>query len=198
MTIVNALKSLAVGSPIVLLPVVGSAAEFVQRAAAITFSLQAAGRDNMGDLVFAPPDGAPRRRSGADSPTQVNLEGDSKAVARWIWNHLVPASGQAATVQGELLRAVEKLSWEAQNNGNGNWDIGFDRLLDFLRTTLTAERRLPPEIRRAVARDLDRLGKFQQPYLEDDLYDRLREAVVAFCRFNPVLVPRPRDPSLNR
>jgi hypothetical protein len=41
--------------------------------------------------------------------------------AQDIWKNFVPPSGQAATVQGELLRAIEKLRDEAMRNGNGNW-----------------------------------------------------------------------------
>jgi hypothetical protein len=37
-----------------------------------------------------------------------------------IWKTKVPPSGQADTIEGELLRAVEKLRWEAQGNGNIN------------------------------------------------------------------------------
>lgn len=41
--------------------------------------------------------------------------------ARSLWQTSVPPRGQAATVQGELLRAVEKLRDEARRNGNLNW-----------------------------------------------------------------------------
>jgi len=56
--------------------------------------------------------------------------------ARTIWKTYVPPSGQAKTVQGELLRAVEKLRDEAQRNGNVNWDDGHKILARFVRTTL--------------------------------------------------------------
>jgi len=123
----------------------------------------------------------------------VNLVGDTADVARWIWQNLVPKSGQATTVQGELLRAVEKLSWEAQNNGNGNWDDRFEMFLEFLRTTLLAERRLPDWMLGSVKDDLETLADFDQPYTDDDLYNRLTEAVVSFCRLNPTLISRPLD-----
>jgi hypothetical protein len=45
-----------------------------------------------------------------------------------IWSQFVPKSGQALTVQGELLRAVEKMRDEAVRNDNGNWDRGFEIL----------------------------------------------------------------------
>lgn len=46
--------------------------------------------------------------------------------AKAIWHMFVPKSGQADRVQGELLRAVEKLRDEATRNGNINWDRGFE------------------------------------------------------------------------
>jgi hypothetical protein len=83
----------------------------------------------------------------------INLDGDTRAVAGWIWRNLVPKSGQADTVQGELLRAVEKLSWEAQNNGNINWDDRFEMLIEFLRATLSVETGLSADMHASVARD---------------------------------------------
>ncbi|MFD3274338.1 hypothetical protein ACE3MS_30040 [Paenibacillus dendritiformis] len=45
--------------------------------------------------------------------------------AKYLWQTYVPKQGQAETVQGELIRAIEKLRGEAQRNGNINWDKGF-------------------------------------------------------------------------
>jgi len=152
------------------------------------------------------------RPKPAGAPGRVNLEGDDLAVARWIWRNLVPEQGQSDTLQGELLRAVERLRWEAQNNGNVNWDEGFLRFLDFLETHLTAEPAFTDERKRSIAADIERLRAFEGidedgdeeafqaslPYVEDDLYDRLSDAVVAFARLHPVLIPRAHDPELFR
>ena len=56
--------------------------------------------------------------------------------ARSLWQTSVPRSGQAATVQGELLRAVEKLRDEAQCNGNLNWNEDHQALIAYLQDTL--------------------------------------------------------------
>ncbi len=45
-------------------------------------------------------------------------------IGRFIWSNYVPKSGQSETVQGELLRAIEKLRDEAHRNGNINWMTG--------------------------------------------------------------------------
>ena len=118
--------------------------------------------------------------------------------ARWIWEHLVPTSGQSDTVQGELLRAVERLSWEAQNNGNANWDSGFEHLISFLDSQLGQCLQLQPHTRASVVSDLKRLRDFERPYTDDDLYDRLTDAVVAFAKAFPDPIHRGRDLELHR
>lgn len=140
-----------------------------------------------------------------------NLTGPDEEIAQWIWRNLVPNSGQSCSLQGELLRAVEKLRWEAQGNGNINWDDAFEMLVDFLEHHLRGERRFRPEIRASIASDLERLRNFlpvrqlahdsdagKLPYVEDDLYDRLVAHVVWFCRLNPRLIPHRLDPSQPR
>jgi hypothetical protein len=52
--------------------------------------------------------------------------------AKKIWQTYVPKSGQSASVQGELLRAVEKLRDEAIRNGNVNWTRGSRSSFDIL------------------------------------------------------------------
>ena len=104
--------------------------------------------------------------------------------ARQIWRRFVPPSGQATTVQGELLRAVEKPRDGAMRNGNGNWDQGFEILLDFLgnklddRAVFTAERIAGN--REALARPRN----FENPCLDDELYDQFSDCVVEYFRFH--------------
>jgi hypothetical protein len=140
-----------------------------------------------------------------------NLAGTDDEIARWIWHNLVPKSGQASSLQGELLRAIEKLRWEAQGNGNINWDDRFEMLLDLLADHLLNESRFSLEVRTAVAGDLERLRSFTPvleleddadfqnlPYVEDDLYDRLTSCVVHFFRLNPLLIPYQHNPAQYR
>ena len=53
-----------------------------------------------------------------------------------LWEQYVPKSGQANTVQGELLREIEALRIEAQENNNLNFDEDFAYFCDFLWNTL--------------------------------------------------------------
>jgi hypothetical protein len=133
-----------------------------------------------------------------ETPTEIPVSGDTREVGHWIWRNLVPKSGQCSTIQGELLRAVEKLSWEAQNNGNVNWDSGFVILLDFLESTICDEPGIADEMKKSLLEDVTVLRDYEYPYTEEDLYDRLTDAVVAYCRLHPRLIPKPVDPSLHR
>jgi hypothetical protein len=133
-----------------------------------------------------------------DTLTEIPVAGDTGKVARWIWHNLVPKSGQCNTVQGELIRSVEKLSWEARNNGNINWDSGFEILLAFLENTLCEEPGIADDMKESIRKDLGMLRDYEYPCTEEDLYDRLTEAVVAYCRLHPRLIPKPANPSLHR
>ncbi len=128
----------------------------------------------------------------------IPLSGESSDIAKWVWRNLVPKSGQCNTVQGELLRAVEKLRWEAQNNGNINWDDGFASFIDFLETTLCAEPGLSDTAKSSIRDDLAILRDCESPQIDDDVYDRLTARVVAFCRLHPRLNARAIDPNLRR
>lgn len=106
--------------------------------------------------------------------------------AKVIWKKLVPGSGQADTVQGELLRAVEKLRDEAQRNGNGNFNKNCHGLLiNYLRGYLAAGNVFDEVKTEEISRDLDRLSIKNRPYTEDDIYDRITERIVDWYLKNP-------------
>jgi hypothetical protein len=136
----------------------------------------------------------------------IDLAGSDNDIARYIWKNLVPKSGQADSIQGEILRAIEKLRWEAQENGNINWDYSFEMFIDFLQNTLGNEALFSGKAKTDIIADLARLRNFitpdeleneQQraglPYVEDDLYDRLTDHLVSFCRLHPLVIPMQKD-----
>ena len=51
---------------------------------------------------------------------------------KYIWKNYVPQAGQADNLQGELLREIEKIRCEAQDNGNINWDDDYSYFCDFI------------------------------------------------------------------
>lgn len=102
--------------------------------------------------------------------------------ARAIWQDFVPQSGQAQTVQGELMRAVEKLRDEAIRNGNANWDNGFARLRRYLERHLLDRAVFDAETRRATGKALWRLRFAWAPVMDDAVYDALGDRVVEYYR----------------
>jgi hypothetical protein len=126
------------------------------------------------------------------------MDASYAAEARRIWQTYVPRRGQADTVQGELLRAVEKLRDEAQRNGNVNWDEHYERLLAYLSGKLTESGLFKAETLQALDADLDRLADFERPITDDEPFDRLTHRVVDWCRAHPEPVGREQDPHLLR
>lgn len=118
--------------------------------------------------------------------------------AKTIWQKLVPKSGQAHTVQGELLRAIEKLRDEAQRNGNGNFNTNCHVLLiGYLRNYLADDRIFDQETVKQITDDLDKLTKKNRPYMEDDVYDRITDRIVDWYLKNPQQLPHQANPALN-
>lgn len=113
-----------------------------------------------------------------------------------IWHEQVPRRGQADTVQGEVLRAVEKLRDEACRNGNINWSRNHEILATYVRDTLLAWDGLDADGRAEVERDVARLLDFEHPETDDGPYDRLTDRLVEWDRAQEGPVPREHDPRL--
>lgn len=110
-----------------------------------------------------------------NSKSQTVTPGEYREIGKFIWKTYVPKSGQAETVQGELLRAIEKLADEAQRNGNINFNTNCHGILvSYLRKYLTDTTIFDKETINIINSDLDTISKEDQPYVDDDLYDRLR------------------------
>lgn len=114
-----------------------------------------------------------------------------------IWKSFVPKSGQSETIQGEMLRAVEKLRDEALRNGNGNWDEGFEILLSYLENKLHDSKVFSDQTIKKSESILTRLRDFDNPYLEDDFYDELGDRVVEWFRYYGSQ-PHEKNPTLRR
>lgn len=117
--------------------------------------------------------------------------------AKFIWKTFVPRSGQADTVQGEMLRASEKLRDEAQRNGNINFNENCHSLLiAYLRKYLSDPRLFYDTLIDQINTDLDRLSESNHPYLEDDIYDRINDRIVDWFDKNPEGLHHHENPDL--
>jgi hypothetical protein len=120
-----------------------------------------------------------------------------------LWKRLVPRSGQADTVHGELVRAIGRLASELYRNGNINWNPQFVRLVAFLRLHLLDPAVFPKEVLDQTEKDLaeiEAIGtdpfRWQPVHGEADVYDRVTDRVVEWCRARPQLLAREHDPDL--
>ena len=117
--------------------------------------------------------------------------------AKAIWTQFVPKSGQAETVQGELLRAVENLRDGAIRNGNANWDQGFEILLAYLGSHLLDPAVFSPDVVGHTEAILARLRDHAEPLLDDGCYDALSDRVVEYYRHHGSQ-PHALNPQLHR
>ena len=126
-----------------------------------------------------------------------------------LWDTKVPASGQADTLQGELLREVEKLRTEAMDNGNLNWDDNFAFFCDNIKQTLADSNLFDSQRLENLSRLLDfvkECGEYAASYnageipdeeadpvkfayVDDDLYDYVTDAIAEFALANPTDIP---------
>ncbi len=117
---------------------------------------------------------------------------------KFIWKTYVPKSGQAETVQGELLRAIEKLADEAHRNGNINFNKDCHVIfISFIRKYLNDEKLFDKKTIKQINQDLDTISIEDQPYTEDDLYDRLRDRIIDWYLNNKTPIPNKNNPVLN-
>ena len=120
---------------------------------------------------------------------------------------LVPDHGTADTLQGELVRAVLRLTAECGRNGCGNWDNYFEALADFAEERF-ADGTLDAALAARAQSVLGRLRDFgrtadDQPdsvyeQLCRDLDDPLEEAAVQWCHHHPTPIPFRPAPRLRR
>ena len=136
-------------------------------------------------------------------------------VCKEIWNRWVPQRGHAQVLQGELLRQIERLRYEAQHNENRSWNDDLLYYCDFLRSTLREADCLTPEARDRVNAALVRLRSCGEvafryykgdisdqelaedyngelAYQNNDLYDLVCDAIALFYRANPNPIPYER------
>ena len=123
----------------------------------------------------------------------------------------MPESGQATTLQGELLRQIEALRTEAQQNDNINFDEDYAYFCDFILQTLKDARcssrlklfrisRALKTIQRGELGEQEfsslHKGRPAFAYQENDLYDIVLEGIVDFCEANPHPLPHRPNPTL--
>ena len=142
----------------------------------------------------------------------------STDVCRYIWKNYVPKSGQADNLQGELLREIEKLRWEAQENGNINWDEDFAYFCGFISNKLSEQSIFSEDEKEEAASIMARLKSYGEysrkvndgeipqdeidmnriAYVEDDLYDIICDKIARLHMENPEPMPYEKNKAICR
>lgn len=99
-----------------------------------------------------------------------------------IWNASVPPQGQSRTIEGELLRSVERLRSEAMRNGNMNWENGYAYFLEVLNSNLRGDPAFDTEARAKIDDHLDQLANYEQPCHDPLVFDYLCDRVAEVFR----------------
>ena len=69
-----------------------------------------------------------------DGVSQIIFEDSSHSEKEFsrLWDYLVPVSGSAKTMQGEVIRITGKIADELYRNGGRNWNQEYQKMLDSL------------------------------------------------------------------
>jgi len=105
---------------------------------------------------------------------------------RRLGKELVPPSGEADTLQGELVRCIDNLRGEARRNGWMNFDVRHEEAIETLRRFLPEPEVFSEVLRQEICRALDRVRKAGEHGADKgemayDELDFLAERVVDWC-----------------
>lgn len=93
---------------------------------------------------------------------------------QYIWQNYVPQRGRSKTLQGELLREIERLRYEAQDNGNINWNNEYAMYCDFISHTLTKQSFLSEIQKESVIAIMDYIkdcGIYAKKFIDGEIDD---------------------------
>lgn len=129
-----------------------------------------------------------------------------------LWEQLVPKSGPAPTVQGELVRALGRIETEYFRNGMMNWGDGYyETLVKFIHATLKKEKYFTKHVISALEVDIADIklsgsqgrasargkgsstgslgGSFFVPSDVEKSHKRIGALITIWCRMHPDLIP---------
>ena len=132
---------------------------------------------------------ARRRMHDGISPI-IPAGADWKDQYNELWDLLIPSSGPAKTVQGEVIRITGRVRDEIYRNGGANWDGYFNKMVDDLLMHLTSQSSLAKDRLEEVKKIVGEIQQNGNGSDEELLY--LCESAVLWVLANPS--PIPLDP----
>lgn len=116
-----------------------------------------------------------------------------------LFRDLVPPTGCSTSLQGEVVRSIDRLGSEERRNGNLNWGLGYDEFITVLRESLLDGTVFDETALDEIAACIDTVSRHgTQPQEEDQVYRAfacLIKAAVQFCEAHPEPIPyTPKSP----
>lgn len=99
-----------------------------------------------------------------------------------LWKLLVPGSGHAKTIQGEVIRISGKVAYEVMDNGGMNWDSDYRKMVKFLVECFASSNHLTQEEQEEAKKIEQLISRFGQA---DNEPERLMELAVKWVAQNP-------------
>jgi hypothetical protein len=140
------------------------------------------------ELVIRWESGKPRVHPAYTAQPVLDLRLKYPEIAQKVWNEMVPPSGPASTVQGELLRSVEMLRDDAQHHAN-DFRKSHRRVAVFVRDTLIKSGIYNEAENKSIRSATAKLRKVARPYTKNDIYDHLVDQVCVFCSRHEEPIP---------
>lgn len=121
-------------------------------------------------LAWATDLGFTRPAPDDGEPASLKSEIDDWVEALWyqnqtLWKTLVPAEGSAASLQGELVRALGRIETEHFKNGMSNWGDGsgfYEAFTRLIHDTLKSEKTFSKLIKKTIDADIGEIKKSGQ------------------------------------
>ncbi|WP_026063180.1 ankyrin repeat domain-containing protein [Pedobacter arcticus] len=105
-------------------------------------------------------------------------------LVKHIRTNLIPARGEAETLEGEMLRGLDILQDEAYRNGNVNYAKAHKDFAEFILKTLTTFNKTSSDDVKKITNEIKKMMNPKKPYLEDDVYDYLTDQICIFYNKN--------------
>lgn len=120
------------------------------------------------------------------SPININ-EATWQKQHEQLWELLVPASGNARTLQGEVIRISGRVTRELLDNGGMNWDSDFKLMATSLNGFIQHGNQLSEEEASELAKIVNEITR-----KNDSNIDRLSELLVKWVLHNPTPIALPQ------
>lgn len=126
-------------------------------------------------------------------PRHESFDGKSKIIVKentWqkqhseLWKLLVPGSGHANTVQGEVIRISGRIGYEILDNGGINWDREYRKMANCFLDYISLGHQLDPEKYRELRKIVSAL-----PDAWDEYINRMTELSVEWVTLNLEPIP---------